>query len=156
MVLVSSVSGHVGMAGQAAYGMTKSAVDGLARTLAVELAPRGVRVVEGEARRLVVENDRVTGFELADGSVLAADAVFLAPTWVAKDGPLTALGCEIGDDGFVKVDTTGRTSVPGVWAAGNVTSPGGQGIFAASAGSTAAAMVNADLIEDDVARKLAA
>ncbi|MFE9107675.1 NAD(P)/FAD-dependent oxidoreductase [Actinomadura geliboluensis] len=123
---------------------------------AARLGARGVRVVEGEARRLVVENDRVTGFELADGSVLAADAVFLAPTWVAKDGPLTNLGCEIGDDGFVKVDTTGRTSVPGVWAAGNVTSPGGQVIIAASAGSMAAAMVNADLIEDDVARKLAA
>ncbi|TMR41489.1 NAD(P)/FAD-dependent oxidoreductase [Actinomadura geliboluensis] len=123
---------------------------------AARLGARGVRVVEGEARRLVVENDRVTGFELADGSVLGADAVFLAPTWVAKDGPLTDLGCEIGDDGFVKVDTTGRTSVPGVWAAGNVTSPGGQVIIAASAGSMAAAMVNADLIEDDVARKLAA
>jgi len=44
IVFVSSVSGHVPMAHQAAYGTTKSAVDGLARTLAVELAPRGIRV----------------------------------------------------------------------------------------------------------------
>jgi len=44
MVFVSSVSGHVPMAHQAAYGTTKSAVDGLTRTLAVELAPRGIRV----------------------------------------------------------------------------------------------------------------
>lgn len=123
---------------------------------AARLDARGIRVVEGEARRLVVENDRVTGFELADGSVLGADAVFLAPTWVAKDGPLTDLGCEIGDDGFVKVDTTGRTSVPGVWAAGNVVFPAGQVIIAASAGSMSAAMINADLIEADVTSKPAA
>ncbi|WP_396447587.1 NAD(P)/FAD-dependent oxidoreductase [Actinomadura sp.] len=123
---------------------------------AARLDARGVRVVEGEARRLVVENDRVTGFELADGSMLPCDAVFVAPEWAAKDGPLTDLGAEIADSGFVKVDETGRTSVPGVWAAGNVVSPAGQVIMAASAGSMAAAMVNADLIEQDVARKLAA
>ncbi|SNS90018.1 Thioredoxin reductase [Actinomadura meyerae] len=123
---------------------------------AARLAARGVRVVRGEPRRLVVENDRVTGFELADGSVLGADAVFLAPTWVAKDGPLADLGCETGDDGFVKVDATGRTSVPGVWAAGNVVAPAGQVIIAASAGSMAAAMINADLIEAEVEHKLAA
>ncbi|MFB4306493.1 NAD(P)/FAD-dependent oxidoreductase [Actinomadura sp. GTD37] len=123
---------------------------------AARLDARGVRVVVGEARRLAVENDRVTGFELADGSVLPCDAVFVAPTWVAKDGPLTDLGCEIGDDGFATVDATGRTSVPGVWAAGNVTFPAGQVIIAASAGSMAAAMLNADLIEADVQTKLAA
>ncbi|CNG78420.1 thioredoxin reductase TrxB2_2 [Mycobacterium tuberculosis] len=118
---------------------------------ATRLEARGVRVVEAEARRLVADDDRITGFELADGSVLPCDAVFVAPTWVAKDGPLTDLGCEIGDDGFVKVDETGRTSVPGVWAAGNVTFPGGQVIMAAAAGSMAAAMINADLIEADLA-----
>lgn len=123
---------------------------------AARLDARGIRVVEAEARRLVADDDRVTGFELADGSVLPCNAVFVAPTWVAKDGPLTDLGCEIGDNGFVKVDETGRTSVPGVWAAGNVTFPGGQVIMAASAGSMAAAMINADLIEADIAPKLAA
>ncbi|MFA1551061.1 hypothetical protein [Actinomadura chokoriensis] len=43
-----------------------------------------------------------------------------------------------------------------MWAAGNVVFPAGQVIVAASAGSMAAAMINADLIEEDVARKLAA
>ncbi|WP_433474030.1 NAD(P)/FAD-dependent oxidoreductase [Spirillospora sp. CA-142024] len=123
---------------------------------AARLDARDIPVVADEVRRVVVENDRLTGLELADGPVLACDAVFLAPTWVAKDGPLTDLGCEIGDDGFVKVDATGRTSVPGVWAAGNVVTPAGQVIMAAAAGSMAAAMINADLVEEDVARRLAA
>jgi thioredoxin reductase len=123
---------------------------------AARLDARGIPVVTDKVQRVVVENDRLTGLELADGSVLPCDAVFLAPTWVAKDGPLTDLGCEIGDDGFVKVDATGRTSVPGVWAAGNVVQPAGQVIMAAAAGSMAAAMINADLVEEEVAQRRAA
>jgi NAD(P)-dependent dehydrogenase (short-subunit alcohol dehydrogenase family) len=44
IVFVTSVSAHVGMAGQSAYAMSKGAVEALSRTLAVELAPRSIRV----------------------------------------------------------------------------------------------------------------
>jgi thioredoxin reductase len=63
---------------------------------------------------------------------------------------LAGLGCAADSDGWVKVDATGRTSVPGVWAAGNVVDPRAQVITAAGAGSAAAIAINADLVEDDV------
>jgi NAD(P)-dependent dehydrogenase (short-subunit alcohol dehydrogenase family) len=44
IVFVSSTTAHVGFAGCSAYAATKGAVEALARTLAVELAPSGVRV----------------------------------------------------------------------------------------------------------------
>ncbi len=44
VVFVSSTTAHVGFAGCAAYAATKGAVEALARTLAVELAPDGIRV----------------------------------------------------------------------------------------------------------------
>jgi NAD(P)-dependent dehydrogenase (short-subunit alcohol dehydrogenase family) len=44
VVFISSISGQVGMAQQSAYSATKGAIDGLMRALAVELAPRGIRV----------------------------------------------------------------------------------------------------------------
>ncbi|GAA4290957.1 hypothetical protein GCM10023178_63880 [Actinomadura luteofluorescens] len=96
----------------------------------------------------------IDGVGAGIATVLGCDAVFLAPTWVPKAGPLTDLGCETGEDGFVKTDPTGRTSVPGVWAAGNVVVPSGQVIMAAAAGAMAAAMINADLVEEEVAREL--
>jgi 3-oxoacyl-[acyl-carrier protein] reductase len=43
IVLVSSVAAEVGIPGQVAYGASKAGVVGLARTLAAEWAPRGIR-----------------------------------------------------------------------------------------------------------------
>ncbi|MGV9817671.1 NAD(P)/FAD-dependent oxidoreductase [Nocardia xishanensis] len=120
------------------------------------LAARGVRVVTGEVARLAVEDGRLRGVELADGRAVPRSAVFVAPTFVPNGDVLTALGCETGPDGWVVTDARGRTSVPGVWAAGNVADPGAQVISAAGAGSTAAIAINADLVEHESAVPVAA
>ncbi len=44
MVFVSSVMALVGSPGSAAYSMSKAALHGLAKSLALELAPRRIRV----------------------------------------------------------------------------------------------------------------
>jgi NAD(P)-dependent dehydrogenase (short-subunit alcohol dehydrogenase family) len=44
VVFVSSTTAHAGFAGCSAYAATKGAVEALSRTLAVELAPQGIRV----------------------------------------------------------------------------------------------------------------
>lgn len=53
--------------------------------------------------------------------------------------------------GWVVADATGRTSVPGVWVAGNVANPRAQVITAAGEGSAAAIALNADLVDEDIA-----
>jgi NAD(P)-dependent dehydrogenase (short-subunit alcohol dehydrogenase family) len=45
IVNVGSILGHVGMANRAAYSVAKHGLVGLTKTLAVELAPHGIRVV---------------------------------------------------------------------------------------------------------------
>lgn len=48
------------------------------------------------------------------------------------------------------VDETGRTTVPGVWAAGNAMGFSEQVVNAASGGYRAGAMINADLLFADL------
>jgi thioredoxin reductase len=122
------------------------------------LAARGVRIADGEVVRLVVDDgaDRLRGVELAGGEVVPRSALFVAPRFVARDDLLSQLGCALGDDGWVATDPGGRTSVPGVWAAGNVADPMAIVITSAAAGSSAAAAVNLDLVQEDVDRALAA
>jgi thioredoxin reductase len=119
---------------------------------AAELAARGIEVVVGEVARLVVDDDRLTGVELADGRVVARSAVFVRPILAPHpDDLLASLGCELDEGGFAVVDGTGRTSVPGVWGAGNAVDPRAQVITSAGAGSAAAIAINADLVGDDIA-----
>jgi thioredoxin reductase len=116
------------------------------------LTARGVGIADGVVERLVVEDDRLRGVELADGRVVDRGAVFVAPRMVAHDGLLTDLGCRQDEDGWVVTDPSGRTSVPGVWAAGNVADPRAQVVTAAGMGSAAAMAINQDLVDEEVAR----
>jgi thioredoxin reductase len=116
-----------------------------------QLDARGIRVEPGVVARLVVDSDHLSGVELADGRVIPRSAVFIRPGNVPHpDNMLANLGCELDRDGFPVVDRTGRTSVAGVWAAGNVVDPRAQVITSAGAGSAAAIAMNADLIQADV------
>lgn len=113
----------------------------------------GVSVVDGAVGRIehVEHDDAATTVVLADGSTIAADAVFVAPRMRPTDELLHSLGCAADPaTGLMAVDPTGRTSVPGVWAAGNVVTPAAQVITAAGAGSTSAIAINGWLLELDL------
>jgi thioredoxin reductase len=115
-----------------------------------QLVARGIGVVDGPLGRLVVEDDRLHGVELADGRFVRRDAVFVRPAFTPNSDLLTGLGCETHDNGWVIADPTGHTSVTGVWVAGNAVNPRAQVITAAGEGSAAAIAINADLVDEDV------
>jgi len=116
-----------------------------------ELLARAIGVVEGTVDQLVIdEADHLRGVQMNDGSVIPRDALFVPPRFVPNNVLLLGLSATIDPNGWVDVDTTGRTSVPGVWAAGNIVDPRAQVITAAGAGSAAGIAMNADLVEEDV------
>ncbi len=61
-----------------------------------QLRAREVQIVDGQVARLVVQDDRLTGVELADGQVIERTAVFIRPgNTPHDDGLLAGLGCEL-------------------------------------------------------------
>jgi len=116
---------------------------------------RNIAVVDGRIAQLVIEDDRLTGVELVSGHVVPRAAVFVRPRFVPNAGLLAGLGCESDTNGWTTTDQTGRTTVPGLWAAGNAVNPRAQVITAAGEGSAAAIAINNDLVEEDVATALA-
>ncbi len=119
-----------------------------------QLAARGITIANGTVARLFVENDQLHGVELGDGRLIRRAAVFVRPRFVPNTDLLTGLGCATDDNGWVIADATGRTSVPGVWVAGNAVNPRAQVITAAGEGSAAAIAINSDLVDEDVADAL--
>lgn len=106
--------------------------------------------VDGEAGKL----DRIV-FE--SGPPLARDAVFVENVAVQRSDLAEQLGCAVLSDGCVEVDEFGRTSVSGVYAAGDtahratVPMPAAAVIAAAAAGTVAAGVVDQDLLSEDFA-----
>ncbi|MFD7436743.1 NAD(P)/FAD-dependent oxidoreductase [Streptomyces sp. NPDC059861] len=117
------------------------------------LAAAGVKVVPGEVEGLVVQNDRLTGVRLADGTAHDREVVFTAPRAVARTALLERLGAELNETPFgayAVVDATGLTTVPGVWAAGNAVGFAEQVVNAASGGYRAGATINGELLMSDL------
>jgi thioredoxin reductase len=128
---------------------------------AEQLAARGIAVVPGELAALEVAGDRLAGVRLADGTLVAREVLAVAPRMVARAGLLAALGLRAvehpsGAGEHVPADPTGRTEVPGVWVAGNVTDLSAQVGTAAAAAAVAAAHLNADLVMAETAAAVAA
>lgn len=114
-----------------------------------ELVARAIGIVEGTVKRVLVENDQLSGVEMDDGRIIRRQALFVPPRFVPHNDLLARIGCEMDDSGWVVRDGTGLTTIPGVWVAGNVANPRAQVITAAGEGSTSAIAINADLIEED-------
>ena len=117
------------------------------------LAAAGVAVVPGEVAELVVQDDRLTGVRLTDGSTHPREALFVAPRAVPQTGLLEKLGAELQETPFGAypvVDPTGLTTVPGVWAVGNAMGFAEQVVNAASAGYRAGATINGELLMTDL------
>ncbi|MFE2048137.1 NAD(P)/FAD-dependent oxidoreductase [Streptomyces sp. NPDC059459] len=113
------------------------------------LAAARVKVVPGAVAGLRVEEDRLTGVRLADGTVHDRSVVFVAPRAVPQTGLMERLGAELRETPFGAypvVDPTGLTTVPGVWTAGNAMGFAEQVVHAASGGYRAASAVVGDLI----------
>ncbi|MEU8846322.1 NAD(P)/FAD-dependent oxidoreductase [Streptomyces sp. NPDC048564] len=117
------------------------------------LAAAGVQVVPGEVAGLVIEDDRLTGVRLADGTVHTREVVFTAPRAVPQTDLLVQLGAELTETPFGAypvVDGTGLTTVPGVWAVGNAMGFAEQVVNAAAGGYRAGAFINGELLMADL------
>jgi thioredoxin reductase len=110
---------------------------------ALEVA--GVRLETAPVARLVGAGGKLEAVELAGGARVAREVLFAHPPQRQVD-LVGALGLALDADGWVQADPMTRaTSVPGVHAAGDLTTRMQGAIFAAAAGAQAAAAVNAEL-----------
>ncbi len=115
-----------------------------------ELSARAIGILEGDAARIVVEDDELRRVEMHGGRSISLSALFVPPQFVPNNILLADLGCEVDETGWVVTGVAGQTSVPGVRVAGNVANPRAQVITAAGEGSAAAIALNAELVDDDV------
>ncbi len=112
-----------------------------------DLQARGIKVIEASVVSYESNGGELCALHLSEGQRLVRQAVFMRPPMRLRGDLLQQLGCTLSSDGLkVVVDEMGKTSVPGVYAAGDIINPMHAVIIAAASGTKAAAMLNHELI----------
>ncbi|TDW31200.1 NAD(P)/FAD-dependent oxidoreductase [Cryobacterium psychrophilum] len=113
----------------------------------VLLAERGIRVERRRIDDLEGERGLIRAVRLVGGERLPITGGFVRPLWHPIVEFLDSLNPGTDKAGHLVTDRDGRTSIPGLYAAGDVTAPGPQQlIVAAGAGARAASTMTHDLL----------
>ncbi len=104
-----------------------------------------MRLVEEPVSELAAEGDRVAAWRMRSGVEHRFDVLYTALGLRARSGLATALGAEHDGDGALVVDDHQRTSVPGLYAAGDVVRGLGQVSVATGQAAIAATAINNSL-----------
>jgi thioredoxin reductase len=114
-----------------------------------ELTKRRVTIEAAPVKALHGDGTRLSSIELTDGRLSPADALYLGPRTHLNSTIAQQLGCELDDGQFgpiVRTDGEKMTTVPGVYAAGDITRGAHTVTWAAADGVTAGLAVHRSLI----------
>jgi thioredoxin reductase len=113
------------------------------------LAANGIAIHEEPIERLEGRDGNLERIVFTGGKSIERRALFIRPPQRQRSALAARLGCEFTDAGHVKVDATMQTTVPGVYAAGDMAMPMQQVVMAAGAGSQAGAAINGALCREE-------
>ncbi|EMN5129597.1 NAD(P)/FAD-dependent oxidoreductase [Burkholderia contaminans] len=113
------------------------------------LDARGVRIERSPVVEILGDAPRIEALRLADGQVVPIDALFVGAHTAMASDLAQQLGCAF-DDGplgpVVRVDAMKQTSVAGVFAAGDASTPMTNATFASASGVMAGVAAHRSLI----------
>lgn len=113
-----------------------------------ELKEHEIPVFSSPIYRIESNEGMVREVVLEDGEIIPCTGIFFAPKLVSGSVLPAAIGCDINEAGSVVIDAFGKTSVPGVYSAGDAATEMYQAIAAASMGAMSAAAINGELLNE--------
>ena len=116
-----------------------------------KLKNHGISVIETGINYLAHANGVIEKVVLNDGSFIELDAVYSRPQFVQHSDIPEALGCELTEQGLIRVDNFQKTTIPGVFACGDNSNPMRSVAMSVASGSATGAFVNHELIGEEFA-----
>jgi thioredoxin reductase len=107
-----------------------------------------IPVLQRRALRLSAPEGRLRQLELEDGMVLDCERLFFAIGHLPADDLGARLGCDRDHEGLIVIDEAHHTSVPNVFAAGDITPGPHLAIRAAAGGAVAAMAIHRSLLPE--------
>jgi thioredoxin reductase len=114
-----------------------------------KLAAHQVQIIESKIERLDHQGGRLRAVVIEDGCSFPLTALYARPPFEQHCGIPEELGCEITEEGYLKVAPSQKTTVPGIFACGDNASNMRTLANAVGTGTTAGMMANKDLCAEE-------
>jgi thioredoxin reductase len=113
-----------------------------------KIKKHNISIVEKEVSHLEHDNGELRQIVFKDGSVTALKALYTRPPFEQHCSIPQSLGCELTEDGYIKIDAMQKTTVNGVFACGDNVIRMRTVANAVAMGTTAGAMLNRELVAE--------
>ncbi|MGO4697528.1 NAD(P)/FAD-dependent oxidoreductase [Paenibacillus sp. 2TAB26] len=115
-----------------------------------QLQRKGIVIMEQPIAAFVGQNGKLEHIRFSDGTTIERAGGFVTPKFISSTRFGEQLGCDKTELGGIQTDGKGKTSIPGLYIAGDASyfMPS-QLVFAAADGSRIAMSVNLELAEED-------
>jgi thioredoxin reductase len=120
----------------------------LSKEQKAKLDKHQIAVIETGIVRLENKNGYIQNILFKDGTKAQVKALYARLPFVQHSAIPVALGCELTNEGYLKIDTAQRTTVSGVYACGDNASRMRTVANAVSMGTTTALMLNKEMVEE--------
>ena len=114
-----------------------------------KLKNRHIEIVEKEIRKLDHNNGRLQRIIFKDGTISFISALYTRPPFEQHCPIPMTLGCELSQDGYIKIDPSQKTIIHGIYACGDNTTRIRTVANAVAMGTTAGMMVNKEIIFEE-------
>lgn len=114
----------------------------------VKLEKHHVKTVEKEIEAIEHTNGQLHNIIFKDGSKKSIKAIYTRLPFEQHCKIPEHLGCELTEDGYIKIDASHHTTIQGIYACGDNVSRMRTVANAVAMGTTTGIMVNKDLIEE--------
>lgn len=130
------------------YTICTNGPDELTEEQRQELEEHNIPLFISPIQRIESNEGMVRQVVLESGEIIPCAGIFFVPKLVSGSELPASIGCQVNESGSVVVDRFGKTSVPGVYSAGDAATEMYQAIAAASMGAMAAVSINGELLNE--------
>jgi thioredoxin reductase len=109
----------------------------------------GIKIVEKEIEKLEHVDGHLQHIVFKDGTISSIQALYARSPFEQHCLIPEALGCELTDDGYIKIDPFQKTTVAGIYACGDSTTRIRTVANAVAGGTTAGMMINREIIFEE-------
>ncbi|MEO1023128.1 MAG: NAD(P)/FAD-dependent oxidoreductase [Bacteroidota bacterium] len=110
----------------------------------------GIGIVDTQIARLIHRDGYVSEILFRDRSARPVEAIFSRVPFQQHCSVPVELGCDLTEQGHIDVDFFQKTSIEGVFCAGDCTTPFRALTHAAASGNKAGVFINMELIQEEV------